>query len=596
MMLLRKFKPCFVILVAFVLMSTGTVLAESTIDESITEMPPPSPPKKPKKKKKKKPAKTVLTEEKLDQVEDKLEAGPIPAVYAPEQPLVEDAVNVSSDAVNPLDEGNIQAPMTSATTENTPSSSAAAVPSSGAITLTQSMVGGYQQSPLVSAEYQVKAAQMDLVTAKKEWFPTATGQLSYNKNSQKNVTSGSPNAENGQSTNESKSGQMRIEQNLYRGGATIAGIKASEKQLDAATADYLATENSVLLRAIKAHIDCYTRQKLLELNKANESVLQKSHEITQARYELGNLTLYDVAATKAKLEKAKGDVTTAKAQLDANRAAYVKETGIISSAPLEKATYPLNLIPKTREEAISLTLQHNPELRKKDAEAEAAKANVDRVTADLLPSFTVGATANRTLTDGTTNQSSAYPTGSFSTRTNSLAGDATLSIPLDFRGSTQSSIKKYKYDAARKRLESLYQRRVILEKVNQAWDAWEAAKAKISQVKSQLEAAKVAMVMAQEEYLAGNKETLDVLSAEQDNFSAEVELLNSEQEEVKQAFSILEAIGILRALYLNLDVQIYEPLQEEKKIPFWGLGIRSDERINIMQTANDEMVQWKPEE
>ena len=79
--------------------------------------------------------------------------------------------------------------------------------------------------------------------------------------------------------------------------------------------------------------------------------------------------------------------------------------------------------------------------------------------------------------------------------------------------------------------------------------------------------------MAQEEYLAGNKETLDVLSAEQDNFSAEVELLNSEQEEVKQAFSILEAIGILRALYLNLDVQIYEPLQEEKKIPFWGLGI-----------------------
>ncbi|MEI8321365.1 MAG: TolC family protein [Alphaproteobacteria bacterium] len=462
------------------------------------------------------------------------------------------------------------------------------------VSLMSSMMGAYQQSPLLTAEYQVKAAQMGLSTARRDWLPTAQANLKYTRDSAKTVNSSSnpalQSSPTGISTADTKQGSVRVEQNLYNGGATTAGIEFSAKQVDAATAEYLMTEKAILFKAIKDHIDYYSKQKVLDLNQKNQDLLQESYRIAKARHEFGEATLYDAAATKAKLEKAKSDTIRAVAELKASEAAYLKDTGINPARSLEQAAYPANLLPKSKEEAIYLTLQHSPELKKRDADADAAKASVDKVFGGLLPSFAVGATARRTLSE--TDSTTASSTGRYSSRVNDLGGDATLSIPLDFRGSTQTSIKQYKYAAAQKRLEALHQRRDVIEKTSQAWDIWQATKATIDQVKAQVDAAKIAVDMAKEEYLAGSKQTIDVLASEQEYFSAQVELVRSEQGEVQAAYALLDAMGILRALYLNLEVPLYDPTQDENKIPFWGIGIADDDRMNTVQTSNDEMIKW----
>lgn len=458
------------------------------------------------------------------------------------------------------------------------------------ISLTKSMIGAYGQSPLLSAEYKIKAAQMGLVNAQREWLPTAQAQVKYSRDSSKIVDAGSPqyqSAPTGMQVTETKTGQLRVEQNLYSGGATTANILASSKQLDAASAEYVSTEKAILFKAIRDHIDLYTKVKVWELNKKNESLLKESYRIAKDRHEFGELTMYDVAATKAKYEKAKGDAITAQAELKASMATYIKDTGVSTVGTVEKSIYPASLIPKTKEEALSLALQHSPDLKRVDAEADASKAKSDQAFGGLLPSFSIGATASRTLTE---TEGGRYQQGHFGSRTNTLGGDATLSIPLDFRGSTQSSVKQYKYLAAQKRIEALYQRREVMEKVSQAWDVWQASKARIEQVKSQVEAAKIAVDTVREEYLAGNKQTLDVLSAEQESFSAQVELVKSEQGEVQAAYGLLDAIGILRALYLNLEVPIYDLHQDQNA--FWGWSIKEDSRVNTLQTDNEEMMQW----
>lgn len=457
------------------------------------------------------------------------------------------------------------------------------------VSIFQSMTGACQQSPLLMAEYQVKAAGMRLSSANREWFPTAEFKAKYSHDSANVGNSGYASSVGGNNKTESKIAQLRVEQNVYNGGATLANIKAASKQLEASSADFVATEKSILKKSIDAHIGCYTRQQVLSLARNNENLLRESLRIAKNQYKFGERTLYDAAATRAKWEKARSEVLSAEAEYRASLASYIKETGSNpDNTELAPGEYIESLVPKTKEEAVFLALQHSPELKKKDADAEIALADADKNKANLLPSLSIGATANHSRNE---TKNSLYP-GASKTRNNNLGTDVTLNIPLDFRGSTQTNVKGARYIATQKKLEALYQRREIVEKTAQAWAMRDAAVKKVSQVKEQVKAAKIAVKMAKEEFMAGTKQTLDVLSAEQEYFSAQVDLVKAEQGEVSASYNLLDAIGLLRALYLNLEAPVYLPEKESMDVPIWGIDIEEDKRIDAVKASNNEMIEW----
>lgn len=461
------------------------------------------------------------------------------------------------------------------------------------LTLKDALEGAYAQSPLLTAEYQVKAAQMALSGAKRDWLPKTSASVGYTKNGGDYVNSrgltstGGRLDSHGNFKTGTSQGALSLQQNLYSGGSTIANILAQEKSLDATLAVYMITLRDTLFSAIQSFIQLSTRQEVFRLNKASQALLERQLDVAQNRYEFGELTRYDVAATQAKLDKSKAEVISALAEVEIAKANFVKVTGITIEKSLEKPTEPSALIPASKAEAIQIALKLSPELHKQEALAEVAKAETDKTFGGLLPSFDLSASASRTLTDNWDKNS--YFGGHGNTRREQVEAGATLSIPLDFRGSTQSSIRQQKYVAAQKRLTAIYERRNVMELVSKYWDSLEAARARINQLKSQVNASKIAVETVTEEFLAGNKTTLDVLTAEQELFSAQVELVNAEQSVILNSYQLLATIGRLDVETLALNVHVYDPKAEYNEMPFWGINIAADERIAAQEFSTTLM-------
>ena len=92
-----------------------------------------------------------------------------------------------------------------------------------------------------------------------------------------------------------------------------------------------------------------------------------------------------------------------------------------------------------------------------------------------------------------------------------------------------------------------------------------------------------------EEFLAGNKTTLDVLTAEQDLFSAQVDLVKAEQAVILNSYQLLATIGRLDVETLGLKVNVYNPSAEYKDMSFWGTNIAADERIAAQEISTSLM-------
>jgi outer membrane protein len=489
------------------------------------------------------------------------------------------------------------APVTEKTPEEaleSPSSTAQnSAPQEDFLTLAQALEGAYAQSPLLTAEYQVKAAQMALSGAKREWLPKTGASVGYTHTSGDYVSSRGLSSTGGRLdsnhniNSETTQGGLSLQQNLYSGGSTSANILAQQKGLDAAVAAYSGTLRDTLYTAIQAFIELSKKQEIFRLSKANQALLERQLEVAQNRYEFGELTRYDVAATQAKLDKAKADVITALAEVEIAKATFIKITGITSGKTLKKPEEPSALLPESKAKAIEIALKFSPDLHQKDALAAAAQAETDKTFGGLLPSFDINATASRRLTDNY--DASQYYLAHGKTRREELEAGATLSIPLDFRGLTQSSIRQQKYVAAQKRLTAIYERRTVMEAVSKYWDSLEAARARIAQIKSQVNAAKIAVEVVTEEFLAGNKTTLDVLTAEQELFTSQVDLINAEQAVILNAYQLLATMGSLTVENLSLNVSAYNPDAEYKEMSFWGVNIKDDERIKAQEISTNIM-------
>lgn len=99
----------------------------------------------------------------------------------------------------------------------------------------------------------------------------------------------------------------------------------------------------------------------------------------------------------------------------------------------------------------------------------------------------------------------------------------------------------------------------IQQAVGNAYASLQVARARRVASDAQIQAARVAFNGVREEAALGARTTLDVLDAEQELLDANVGRVSAEADEYFATFSVLSAMGLLTADYLNLDVQQYDP-------------------------------------
>lgn len=423
--------------------------------------------------------------------------------------------------------------------------------------LVDAIILAYQNNPTLQAQRaNVRVADEGVPQAASGWRPTV--EILGDGGGITEETSGSM---SGSDTRGRYSGNLRVTQNLFSGGGTVADIRRAENSVRAERARLAVTEQDVLLSVVRAYMDVFRDAAVLRLNINNEKVLARQLEATRDRFNVGEVTRTDVSQAEARLSRATADRIQAEGDLQIGRGVFVQ---VVGQAPKDLTKPPtVRDLPSSRDEAIAMAQNNNPVVTAALFDERAAQENVKVVRSELLPKVDVVGEGGRSR-----NQSASNLTR------DSASITAQLTVPLYQRGSVSSRVREAKQVVGRNRLLLSEARRQATEDGNSAWESLVTARARIRSFSAEVRANRIALEGVQQEALVGSRTVLDVLDAEQELLDAQVNLVRAERDEIVAQYELLSAIGRLTGNGLSLNTELYTPevYYNSVRNKLWGLG------------------------
>ncbi len=411
--------------------------------------------------------------------------------------------------------------------------------------LEQALVSTYMTNPTLAAERaSLRSADEGVAQAVANWRPTVefTAEAGAEQN-ESSLRTGSERTQQRQP----HSYTLDLTQPLFRGGRTLAETSEAENTVLAERARLIATEQTVLVSGATAYLDVYRDEAVLDLNKNNEAVLKRQLEATQDRFQVGEITRTDVHQAEARLARSTSDRIQSEATLEASRAAYQNTVGVAPAGNLVFPPIPPGL-PQSKEESIKEAAINNPTVIASQYDERAAIDSIDGVWGELLPTIDFTASAGRN-----------YDSAGESTRIDTAEALVTMTVPLYQSGSVYSRLRESKQQASEFRLVVDRERRNATEQATRTWENLQAAQARVSSFRTQIQASKIAFEGVEREAAVGSRTVLDVLDAEQELLDARVSFIRAQRDEAVAMFELLAAIGRLTAHNLQLPVDLYDP-------------------------------------
>ena len=350
---------------------------------------------------------------------------------------------------------------------------------------------------------------------------------------------------------------------VYSGGAIRNGIRAARERVEAGQADLRNTESAVFSQVVAAYMDVLRTEALVALATNNVAVLRTNLEATSDRFQIGDLTITDVAQSRSRLAVAEGDLQSAEANLIAARETYVRLVGQ-DPGQLE-APPPLPGLPDTVGDALVTALENNPNLIAAKQRAEAAGFDTKVAGAGRLP--TVGLFANGDYSDffGTLGGPIA---ANFAQSEKTANAGVRVTIPL-FQGGLPAARQRQAGARESAALEDVIgSERQIIAETRATYANWQAANGVIKSAQAAVEAAELSLEGVRAENSIGNRTIIEVLNAEQELVQARAQLVTARRNAYVAGFTLLALMGKAEARDLNLDTggPLYDSAINAKRV------------------------------
>lgn len=433
----------------------------------------------------------------------------------------------------------------------------------GADTLGDALALAYRTNPDIHvARALTRIADEALPIAKSALRPIVTGSGSITRTTRNSFT-----ASLGKSSRDSTDGSigLNVTQNLFRGFRTRNARLEADASIAASRQSLAGVVQDVLFDAAQAYLNVLRDQALLDLRRTSVRFLGEQLRAAQDRFDVGENTRTDVAQTGARLSGARANVSLAEANLNSSRALYRqiigKEPGKLAPGYSYKRLTPASLA-----KALESGQARHPTILAKIYTADAAAFAVKQVEGELLPTVSLEGRAERTF--GIDNSNFA----------NSASISGRVSIPLYQGGEVSARVRQAKETLGLRQVEVDVRRAQIRAAIVSSWGQMEAAKAAIISASAQVEAARIALNGVQEEQLAGQRTTLDVLIAEEELVDARRNLIVAQRGSLVASFALLSSAGLLSAENLDLKVQRYDPVAHYEAVKDKWFGLRTPDR------------------
>jgi len=414
---------------------------------------------------------------------------------------------------------------------------AMAVSPAGAESLSEAIAQAYAQNPTLQ---RARALQR----ANDENYVQARSGLGPSLSLGADVSYQDPAFQGSQSTTGLS---LNASQPLFASGGLTAGLNAAEADVRAGQEDLRSVESQVLLQVIDVYTAVRRDQEALRIQQESRDVLGQQLEETRARFEVGELTRTDVAQSEARLAAATAAVSSAQAQLEASRAAYV---AVVGQSPTALDPVPALQVPSDFTQALNRAENNNPSLRAAQYDEAAARARVSQARSGLGPN--IGLTASYGVN---------APTNDFrdlGTRDVATAG-LRVTVPLFTSGLNSSRVRQASENHNAQRLSVELSRREVVQQTSTNWANMNAARAGAEANREQVRAASVAAEGVRLEQGVGLRTNIEVLNAEQELRQAQLALIDAERSAYLASAQLLAVTGDLRADALVAGIDTYDP-------------------------------------
>jgi outer membrane protein/adhesin transport system outer membrane protein len=358
-------------------------------------------------------------------------------------------------------------------------------------------------------------------------------------------------------TGRSYTNTMTIQQELFRGGASLATLKVQKKVFDAQVQALIFNEQKFMSEAINAYLDVLQAKEALDINNNNVEVYKQTLISVEEQFKFGQLTITDVATAKSNLAQAKagqikanGDYVNAKASYKVYFNQEV-DNPVIPDLP--------NNMPTTLEALIEEAKINNPNLLNQRASVEASSNNIWATTAgQISPYLTLNASGSK-YNNKSSLETSNLRGGYQPNRGSSKQVVLDLTIPIYQGGGEYSKIRQSKIAYQKSQFDASSMMDKVIQNAISAWQGLETQSESLTSYKEQVEAATTALSGARQEFEVGTKTLIDLLKVEQDLFQAKLGLSTAKYNKLNAAFNIYVVSGKLTAKGLALPVEYFDP-------------------------------------
>lgn len=426
----------------------------------------------------------------------------------------------------------------------------AAMPgSTSAQSLQEALALAYSKNPtLLGEQANQRAVTENSAQARSAWRPTIS--MNMDANYQQGPYSSAYGL--GSVTSNSAEGYLYAKQTLYSFGHTANTVRAADARSRAEGHALRLTEAQVFTQAITAYMDVLRDRYILDVRKADLGMLAEQVKITTSRYNLGGIPSEQVTRTDVEqAETRRRSAEVALAQARATLAASVATFQAVIGTEPRNLVMPTGLpgLPASINEAVGMASAMSPQLEQMRETKAATEADIDTARSQWGPQIQVQGTF------GTIGPASPFHGSQYGEQ---LAGTVSLVQPLYNGDLYNSQIRqaREKDELARQNVELA--RRTAIQAVTTNWRAVENGKQEISAGEAQVRSGQTTLKGYQLEYGYGLRSTTDVLYADQNLRSAQVDLAASRHDTIVAEAQLLAAIGGLQVQKILPTVHHYD--------------------------------------
>ncbi|MCK9194301.1 MAG: TolC family protein, partial [Nevskia sp.] len=306
----------------------------------------------------------------------------------------------------------------------------------------------------------------------------------------------------------------------------------AKSQLEGAQQSETGTRQQLLLAVSSAYLDVIRDRAVIDLNQTTVETLAQAQADTQKRYKAGEATKTDVAQADARLTEAQAGLQRAAANAAISAATFRR----ISGREAEGLTsgWPEFPVPASLADALAKA-ESTPGVLAADAQKRSAQAQIGAAKAGYLPRLSLEGEATDADDSQFTFDRQTY-----------WAIQLKATLPIYQGGATRARVSAARAVAAQAAAEADNMRRATIESITQSWALLKAAQDVIKSFETDVAATQLALDSVRKELNAGTRTTLNLLDAERDYLSAQVNLAASRHDRAVAALQLLAASGQLQ--------------------------------------------------